>query len=74
MYSKSKQMEKTFYFISNSDNKIYNTKNVNCNVSETINGVVIEILSEEGEVIDSCDGYETIGDLMEVANGGNDNE
>lgn len=68
-------MEKTYYFISNSDNKIYNTKNVNCNVSvETINGVIIEILSEEGEVIDSCDGYETICDLMESINGGNDNE
>jgi hypothetical protein len=41
---------------------------------ETINGVIIEILSEEGEVIDSCDGYETICDLMESINGGNDNE
>ena len=66
---------KPFYFISNSDNKIYKTSNVKCNIKETLNGIVIEILSDEDEVIDTVDAHETLGDLMESLNeGGNDLE
>lgn len=66
---------KPYYFISNSDNKIYKTSNVKCNIKETLNGIVIEILSDEDEVIDTVDAHETLGDLMESLNeGGNDLE
>jgi len=66
---------KTYYFISNSDNKIYKTTDVKCNIKETLNGIVIEILSDEDEVIDTVDAHETLGDLMESLNeGGNDLE
>jgi len=66
---------KPYYFISNSDNKIYKTTDVKCVVKETLNGVVIEILSDENEVIDTVEAHETLGDLMESLNeGGNDLE
>lgn len=66
---------KPYYFISNSDNKIYKTTDVKCNIKETLNGIVIEILSDEDEVIDTVDAHETLGDLMESLNeGGNDLE
>lgn len=61
---------KTYYFISNSDNKIYKTTDVKCNIKETLNGIVIEILSDEDEVIDTVDAHETLGDLMESLNEG----
>jgi hypothetical protein len=72
-YETKISMEKVYYFISNSDNKIYKTTDVRCNIENTINGVVINILQETedgNEVIDVVSGYETLGDLMEVINGG----
>jgi len=67
-------MEKVYYFISNSDNNIQKTSNIKCNINESLNGVKIEILSDDNEVIDTVSGYKSLGDLMESLNGGNDFE
>lgn len=68
-------MEKNYYFVSNSDNKIHKTSDVKCSITETLNGTEIEILSDDGDVIDKVNGFTTLGDLMEDMNsGGNDLE
>jgi len=66
-------MEKKYYYCSNSDNMIHNTDESNCRIKGG-NPILIEILSSDDEVIDEVIGYETLGDLMESFNGGNDNE
>ena len=76
-------MKKEYYFISNTDNQIYKASEVKCHIIEGIdlnhtNRVEIEILSDdkdnEDEVIDCVTGYESLGDLYESMNGGNDLE
>ena len=66
-------MEKKYYYCSNSDNMIHNTDESNSRIKGG-NPILIEILSSDDEVIDEVIGYETLGDLMESFNGGNDNE
>lgn len=61
-------MEKVFYFISNSDNQIHRTDESDL-ICKKI-GDTIQILSSDGEVIDEVNSYKSIGDLMEVVNGG----
>jgi len=66
-----------YYFISNSDNQIYKTTDVKCTIIEDLNHtnhVQIEILSEDDEIIDTCTGYDSLGDLYESMNTGNDLE
>jgi hypothetical protein len=62
---------KTYYYIGNSDNQIHKTDDGGRYVITPMGSYVqIEILTEEGEVIDLVDGHETLGDLMEAMNGG----
>lgn len=69
-------MEKEYYFISNSDNQIYKSSDIKCKIQKNLNysDVQIEILSDDDEVIDTVNGYETLGDLYESMNQGNDVE
>lgn len=53
------------YFISNIDNQIHNTNDID---NFIIIGDVINILNEDGEEIDCCVVYDTIGELMNATN------
>jgi hypothetical protein len=52
------------YYIANFDGNIYCTDNTKCNIIKKNNHILIEILSESGEVIDSCVGYDTMQNLL----------
>ncbi len=62
-------MQQTLYYISNVDGQIHNTNDVSCKITDK----VVEVLapaepdSDEQEVIDTCDGYTTIGALLMAA-------
>jgi len=54
------------YYISNIDNSIHNINELSPFEYKIIdNGRVISILSKDGEEIDKCDLYESLGDLIE---------
>ncbi len=67
-----------YYFLSNSDNEIHRTDepNINFHIDETqLNFTSIELLGEPDEtgaceVLDCVVGYDSLGDIMEVINGG----
>ena len=74
-----------YYFISNADNQIHRTDEpgLKCQIDKSQkNYINIQILGEDieklfctyNEVIDEVVGYESLGDLMESMNGGNDLE
>ena len=67
--------QKVYYFIGNSDNHIHKTDDItNIKINGNGSSVEIEILSDENEVIDTVNGYETLGDLYESMSTSNDTE
>ena len=74
-----------YYFISNSDNQIHRTDETGFKYQidkNEKNFISIQILGEDkendfcgyNEIVDEVVGYESLGDLMESMNGGNDLE